>query len=119
MFLSPKHVLYILAPVFLTLILWILFRRRSLPVKRGVVFSVALLNALQHLLKIYLYPQYAGESFGGRSTAYNMCAFLILAAPAVILIGSQLWQNFFFYIGSIAGFFSLTVTYWLGEPIEE
>ena len=48
-----------------------------------------------------------------------MCAFLILASPIVILIGSQLWQNFFFYIGSIAGFASICVTYWLKEPMVE
>ena len=107
------------APLVLVLLLYMSFRKCSMHTKRTVVFTIALINTLQHLLKIYIYPQYAGESFGGRSTAYNMCAFLILATPIVLLIGSQLWQNFFFYIGSIAGYASICVTYWLGEPLEE
>lgn len=119
MFLSPRHIIYIIIPIALTVILWLVLRKRSKKVKLAAVFGIALLNMLQHLLKIYIYPQYAGESFGGRSTAYNMCAFLILASPIIILIGSELWQNFLFYIGTVAGFFSLTVTYWLAEPPEE
>ena len=119
MFLSLKHVIYMLTPIVVTALLWLIFHKREKRTQRAVVFSVAMLNTLQHLLKIYIYPQYFGESFGGRSTAYNMCAFLILAAPIVLLIGSELWQNFMFYIGSIAGFFSLCVTYWLSGPVEE
>lgn len=119
MFFSTNHIIYMLIPPAVVLLLYLIFRKCSMRTKRAVVFTVALLNTLQHLLKIYIYPQYAGESFGGRSTAYNMCAFLILATPIVLLIGSQLWQNFFFYIGSIAGFASICVTYWLKEPIEE
>ncbi len=108
-----------LMPIVLLIAIYMLFRNTPMAVKRLVVFTLALLNTLQHLLKIYIYPQYAGESFGGRSTAYNMCALLILISPIVLLIGSQLWQNFLFYVGSIAGIASLCVTYWLKEPVEE
>ena len=119
MFFSFSHIIYMLFPVALLLLLYIPFRNSSRTVKKLVAFSVALLNMLQHLLKIYIYPQYFGESFGGRSTAYNMCALLILISPVILLVGSQLWQNFLFYIGSIAGIVSICVTYWLAEPIEE
>ena len=119
MFFSLPHIIYMLTPVVLLIVIYMLFRNAPAAVKRLAVFLLALLNTLQHLLKIYIYPQYAGESFGGRSTAYNMCALLILISPIILLIGSQLWQNFLFYIGSIAGIASLCVTYWLKEPVEE
>ena len=119
MFFSTNHIIYMLIPPAVVLVLYLLFRKCSMRTKRAVVFTVALLNTLQHLFKMYIYPQYYGDTFLARGTAYNMCAFLILASPIVLLIGSQLWQNFFFYIGSIAGFISICVTYWLKEPIEE
>ena len=94
MFFSLPHIIYMLTPVVLLIVIYMLFRNAPAAVKRLAVFLLALLNTLQHLLKIYIYPQYAGESFGGRSTAYNMCALLILISPIILLIGSQLWQNF-------------------------
>ncbi len=119
MFFSPLHIIYMLIPPVVVLLLYLIFRKTGIRTKTTVVFIVALLNTLQHLFKMYIYPQYYGDTFLARGTAYNMCAFLILASPIVLLIGSQLWQNFFFYIGSIAGYISICVTYWLGEPLEE
>ena len=74
-----------LIPIVLLIAIYMIFRNAPMAVKRLVVFAIALLNTLQHLLKIYIYPQYAGESFGGRSTAYNMCALLILISPIIKL----------------------------------
>ncbi len=108
-----------LIPILAVVLLYFIFRNKSVRVKKAVVFAVALFNTLQHLLKPYIYPQYFGESFGARSTAYNMCALLILISPIVLAVGSELWQNFMFYVGSIAGYSSILVTYWLASPIEE
>ena len=119
MFLSPRHILYIAIPIVVTALLFLIFRKSSTKTKRVVVFALTVINVLQHLLKAYIYPQYAGESFGARSTVYNMCAFLILASPIIFLIGSELWQNFIFYIGSIAGLFSILSTYWLTISTQE
>ena len=119
MFFHPLHILYMILPFALLVGLWFLLRNKSKTVQKAVVFSLALLNLLQHLLKIYVYPQYWGEPFGARSTAYNMCAFLIMASPFIFLIGSELWQNFITYVGSVAGCISIFVTYWMSEPIEE
>lgn len=99
--------------------LWFLLRNKTKNVQKIVIFSLTLLNLLQHMLKIYIYPQYWGESFGARSTAYNMCAFLIMASPFIFLVGSELWQNFITYVGTVAGGMSLCVTYWMAEPVEE
>ena len=108
-----------LVPIALLTVLYFIFRDKSDLVKKTAVLIIALLNTLQHILKPYIYPQYHGESLGARSTAYNMCALLILISPIVWLVGSELWKNFIFYIGSIAGFSSILVTYWLAEPMEE
>ena len=118
-FFAPLHIVYMLIPLFLVTLLYLLFKNRPKRVKKTVVLVIAILNTLQHILKPYIYPQYFGESLGARSTAYNMCALLILISPIVIAIGSELWQNFMFYVGSIAGYSSILVTYWLASPVEE
>ncbi len=119
MFFHPLHILYMLVPPMLLVSLWLLLRNKSKTIQKAAIFSLTLLNLLQHLLKIYVYPQYWGESFGARSTAYNMCAFLIMASPFIFLFGSELWQNFITYVGTVAGGISVCVTYWMAEPVEE
>lgn len=108
-----------LVPLLVMLLIYRIFKNRSYFTKKLVVLFIASLNTAQHLLKPYIYPQYAGEPFGARSTAYNMCALLILISPIVLLIGSELWKNFILYIGTIAGIGSLCATYWLASPTEE
>jgi len=98
--------------------LYFLFKNRSEKTQRILIFSLMVVNLLQHLLKIYVYPQYHGQSFGAISTAYNMCALLIIITPFIYLFGSELWKNFIVYVGSFAGTISILVTYWLAEPIE-
>lgn len=119
MFFHPLHLLYMVVPPGILVGLWFLLRNKSRNVQKIVIFSLTILNLLQHLLKIYIYPQYWGEPFGARSTAYNMCAFLIMASPFIFLVGSELWQNFIAYVGTVAGSMSLCVTYWMADPLEE
>ena len=118
-FFHPLHILYMIVPFAILAGLWFLLRNKTKNVQKAVIFTLTLLNLLQHLLKIYIYPQYWGESFGARSTAYNMCAFLIMASPFIFLFGSELWHNFITYVGTVAGGMSLCVTYWMYEPVEE
>ena len=108
-----------IVPIALVAPMYFILKDKSDVTKKAAVLALSVLNMLQHLLKPYIYPQYFGEGFGARSTAYNMCALLILISPIVWLIGSELWKNFLFYIGSIAGLSSILVTYWLAEPVEE
>ena len=119
MFFHPLHIIYMIVPLVILAGLWYLLRNKSKKIQKTVIFVLTLLNLLQHMLKIYIYPQYWGESFGARSTAYNMCAFLIMASPFIFLFGSELWQNFITYVGTVAGGMSLCVTYWMSEPVEE
>ena len=108
-----------LIPLILLAALYFIFKDSSERMKKTVVLAIALVNAAQHLLKPYIYPQYKGFGFGAICTPYNMCALLILASPIILLVGSELWRNFLFYIGSIAGYSSILVTYWLLSPMEE
>lgn len=98
--------------------LYMLLRARTVKTQKITIFSLMLANLLQHLLKIYIYPQYWGQEWGALSTAYNMCAFLIIISPFVFLFGSELWRNFMTYVGTVAGGISVLVTYWLADPIE-
>ena len=108
-----------LIPLFLVTALFFIFRNKSMKTKKLAVFVIALLNTLQHIFKAYLYPQYFGQGFGAINTAYNMCALLILISPIVIIVGSELWQNFMFYVGTVAGFSSILTTYWLDSMMSE
>lgn len=116
-FFSLAHILYMLITALVLIGLWLLLRHKTERTQRIVIFSLMIVNVLQHLLKIYIYPQYWGQSFGALSTAYNMCAFLILATPFIYLFGSELWQNFITYVGTVAGALSIWVTYWLADPL--
>lgn len=57
-----------------------------------------------------------GQGFTGLNTAYNMCAFLIIATPFIYLFGSELWKNFIVYVGGAAGICAILFpsTYWFG-----
>ena len=116
-FFSLAHIAYILITALVLVGLWLILRRAHERTQRIVVFSLMVVNVLQHLLKIYIYPQYWGQKFGALSTAYNMCAFLILATPFIYLFGSELWKNFITYVGTVAGAISIFVTYWLSDPL--
>lgn len=116
-FFSIAHIIYMLVTVLVLVGLWLLLRRRTKRTQSIVIFSLMVVNVLQHLLKIYIYPQYWGQKFGALSTAYNMCAFLILATPFIYLFGSELWKNFITYVGTVAGAMSVLVTYWLADSL--
>jgi hypothetical protein len=71
-----------------------------------------LINTVQHLLKSVVYPQYWGLGFTALSTAYNMCALLILVSPLALLLKSKILKSFIFYVGTSAGFLALLIPYW-------
>lgn len=117
-FFSFSHIAYMVIVAFVFVAIYFLIKNKSARTQKIVIFTLMLLNLLQHLLKIYVYPQYWGQSFGALSTAYNMCALLIIITPFIFLFGTELWKNFITYIGTVAGLLSIFVTYWLAEPIE-
>lgn len=109
---SFMYCAYILLAVVVCAILYAILKNRSHSVKKGVVFTIALFNFLQHVLKLVIYPQYAQEKPIYLITAYNVCAFLIILSPFIILFGNRLLQNFITYMGSFAGMIAMVVPYW-------
>lgn len=93
--------------------LYFLLRGRKTSVRRAAVSVLMLLNLFQHFFKAFLYPQYWGKEFDPLLvTAYNLCAFLIIASPAALLGRSEAWKDFIVLFGSFAGFVSMAVPYW-------
>ncbi len=106
---------YFLFPIITLIVLLafsLLFKRAPRGIKRGILFTIALLNVAQHLLKSALYPHLWGTGFTYRNTAYNMCAFLILATPIVYASHSQAWKDFSVYLGTAASTLAMLFPYW-------
>ncbi len=109
---SFMYFAYLFIVIFVCSILYLIACKESTCVKKIVVLFVALLNVVQHLFKGKIYPHYNGSSAFYLSTAYNVCAFLILISPFIILFGNELLKNFLTFIGSFAGMIAMLVPYW-------
>ncbi len=109
---SFMYCAYILLVLAVCMLLYRILKNRSTTVKQNIVFLIALLNFLQHIFKLKLYPQYAGSSSIYLTTAYNICAFLIILSPFILLWGNVLLKNFITYVGTFAGMAAMLVPYW-------
>ena len=109
---SIMYFAYIFASIAVCAILYFLIKNRSNGCKKTVVLLVALANFAQHIFKGQIYPQYQNNFSIYLSTAYNICAFLILTSPFIILFGNDLLKNFITYVGSFAGMLAMLVPYW-------
>lgn len=108
---SWQHVLSLAIPAGMVVGLYFLLRGRSPRLKDGVILALMLLNVFQHLFKFVVWPHMWGERFGLVETAYNMCAFLILASPILYLLKGA-WRDFLTYVGTAAGFLALLLPVW-------
>ena len=99
--------------------LYFLLRKRSERTKKAVLLAMMAVNLLQHFLKRFLYPQYWGTDFDVRlSTAYNLCALLIIIAPFVMRGKNSVWKDFLVLFGTNAGVVTMAVPYWyIGQTI--
>lgn len=109
---SLAHIIYIVTALLVAFGIFLIIRKKSENTKKWVILSIMLINTAQHLLKSVVYPQYWGLGFTALSTAYNMCALLILASPFALLLKSKILKSFIFYVGTSAGFLALLVPYW-------
>lgn len=117
---SLFHLGSVLLVLLATAIIFLLLRNRSHKLQKISILTVMLLNTLQHLFKFLIYPPYYGTGFSIYSTAYNVCAVLILSAPVVFLWGNRFWKNFLYFIGTVAGIGTTLFPYWVfGTPIAE
>lgn len=117
---SPFYLLMILLMMAAVAGLFLLLRKRSERIKKAVVLSLMLLNLFQHLFKWAIYPMYRGIGFNVLSTAYNMCATLIILSPIAFLTASNFLKNFVYPVGCAAGFVAVAVPYWyIGMSVSE
>lgn len=116
--------LFHLGTVFLVLLatvaLWWWLRKKNVRIQKTVILCLMMLNTLQHFLKSLIYPQYFGTGFTLYSTAYNVCAVLIISAPVIFLWGNRFWKNFLYFIGLPAGIGTILFPFWFfGTPVRE
>ena len=117
---SVGHILSILLALALCAALFFLLRKKSEGTQRAVILFIMALNVLQHVFKTFIYPQYDGLGFTSLSTAYNMCATLILLSPIAMLLKLKPLKDFVFYIGTVAGLAVLFIPYWsIGREITD
>lgn len=109
---SGVHILSVLVALLCLGGTWAILRRCSVKRQQLAVLGIMLLNAAQHFLKPFLYPQYAGTGFSHVETAYNVCAFLIIISPVVYLRGNRLFRNFLWVIGTVAGIGTIAFPVW-------
>lgn len=109
---SPFYIGSLVVLLLLGVAAWLLLRKRSEKTCRAVVLAIMLVNLFQHLFKALIYPQYSGAGFTSVSTAYNMCATLIILSPLAFLSKSRLLKNFVYFTGTVAGIAAIAVPYW-------
>ncbi|MBE7078223.1 MAG: hypothetical protein E7377_05970 [Clostridiales bacterium] len=109
---STMYFVYLLSSVGVCFLLYFLLKNQLVWLKKMVVFLLALINFAQHVLKAKIYPQYRNNFSPHLSSAYNICAFLILISPFVILFGGQLLKNFVSCVGSFGGLGAILIPYW-------
>lgn len=109
---SFAYFIYIFLALGFCALMYFLFRKKSDFAKRALVLSLSSINLLQHLFKSLIYPQYRGDGFSYLGSAYNMCAFLIIISPFVMLSGSSLMRDFITFIGTVAGAIAIIVPFW-------
>ena len=103
-----------------TAAIWLTLRRKSVKVQKTVILCLTVLNTLQHFLKSWIYPQYFGTGFTIYSTAYNVCAALIISAPFIFLWGNRFLKNCLYFIGLPAGIGTILFPFWFfGTPVGE
>lgn len=109
---SFMYFMYIFIAIGICTTLYFFLRNKNEKTKRNTLLILGFINLGQHIFKALIYPHYWGEFSPHLSSAYNVCAFLILATPFVLLFGNELLKNYMTYIGSIAGMIAMLVPYW-------
>lgn len=115
---SPFYIIMIILLLGVCASLRFFIGKLSLEGQKAVVFLIMLINAIQHLFKWAIYPIYEGQGFSALSTAYNVCAFLILLMPIAFVSKSDFLRDFVFLAGAFAGLVTNLVPYWhIGIPV--
>lgn len=116
---SPLYLISVASVPAVAALLWYLFKKKNKKTQQILILAIMLANIIQHLFKSVIYPQYAGQGFTAISSAYNMCALLILTSPIAFFSKNRHLKNFIYYVGSIAGFAAIIIPAWyIGDPVK-
>ena len=114
---SFAYILSLILPIALCALLFFVLKNRSEKVQKTVILSIMIVNVLQHLFKTPLYPHLGLSEFSALSTAYNMCALLILLSPVAFFVKFPPLCDFIYLIGIFAGILAVAIPYWsIGKP---
>ncbi len=114
---SFSYIVSIMIPILFFFLISHVLRKFSHKVARCVVFSIMIINVAQHLLKTILYTHLNLSGFTVYSTAYNMCALLILLSPIAYFVKLRPLRDFVFLLGTFAGLIAIAIPYWsIGKP---
>ena len=114
------HISSVCFALALAVAVWAVLRRCPERVGKGVVLGLMMVNAFQHFFKCWVWPQHWGEGFTAVSSAYNVCALLIIASPLVMLWGGRALSNFIYVVGTVAGIGAICLPFWyIGMDVSE
>lgn len=117
---SPVYIVSLLMPGLILYLCWRGLRKKSERTQKFVILLLSTVNVFQHLFKSALYPHLSGEDFTLTSTAYNVCACLILLTPVAVCAKSRSLKTFCMCIGLCSGLFALMFPVWfLGMKASE
>ena len=110
---SAAYFIPFIATAAFVALLYFIFRRRSARAQTAVIFVICAVNILQHFLKQFIYPHYAGMAYPDLiNTAYNMCATLIIITPFVLFSKNSAFRPFLACVGTVAGVLTMIVPHW-------
>lgn len=113
---SPAYFLNLFVAALLVIAVYFALKNAAPQTQDAVLFALAAVNVAQHLFKPFVWPHLRGTEFTFIQTAYNVCAFLILATPFTYLLKSPSFRQFVWSVGSAAGVLPLLAPQWfLGQ----
>lgn len=117
---SPVYIVSLLIPGLVLYLCWRGLRKKSERTQKFVILLLSAVNVFQHLFKSALYPHLSGEGFTVSSTAYNVCACMILLTPVAVRAKSRGLKTFCMCAGMCSGLFALIFPVWfLGMEASE
>jgi len=114
---SPAYFLTIFAAALIVASVYFLFKGKPFA-EDCALFCLAVGNLLQHFYKPFVWPHLRGGMFSYIQTAYNVCAFLIIVTPFVLIWGNSLFKQFVCFVGTFGGILPFIVPQWfIGKSI--
>ena len=109
---SPSYFFNIFIAALVVVAVYFALKNAAPQTQNSVLFTLAAINIVQHFFKPFVWPHLRGTEFSFIQTAYNVCAFLIIATPFTYLLKSPSFRSFVWSVGSVAGILPLIAPQW-------